>query len=1600
MKKLLYLMIVATMLVSGVLCADAKTNTEVGMLSPYTSLLADSAYDNCSPEDESTVTQLIAEAVRLHGIYNGTGIEDSYDEQTYHQYAIEKGIIYEGLFDNYLRSATRAETIYVLAKAVPGSLYSSEINEITLIPDCDPSAGYYDYVMAFYKAGIVTGYDKYGAFRPGASMVNKDFQEILNKLVRSELREKAQYLEYASDAPFYLIDDFLMVQERHGNIGSGWRYDYTGSMLPSTDGEYKNVLKDISATDNITITRPIYPQDDGTLVLEVVMEEALSVNGITISFDNQDGVSEFCLGAAINKFYSCLSGEDDKKTCSSTISSITEKVSGKTLIRVRMVLDIDNGKATSYVGGTKVAEHTLKNPIASPISQIRIATGIAESNILEVKNVHLYKNYHVNDVFRVEKVGEKPFGYTTTTSGGSILVTEMAGANNGSTGDLNSVKITALADKNANAHKDFKQASGLVKLEAYMLPIDEADGAYFTASYKGYPVFKIETSDGKFWYGNKELYDFSPNIWQCIHVEADTEKQTFLLRINGKLIDEALPFMNKVPGFDSLDIGITPVEDSVLWFDDVEVHEMHEYDDYVPEPQKLETDYNILMSVCPLWRNGSHYGWECIAPHEENTPLLGYYDEGLPETADWEIKFLAEHGVSSYNVCWYAPNSPQNDPIKKPRMVDALHDGYMNAKYSDKLNFSIMFENAAFKESGSYTTFVENIWPFWLEWYFKDDRYFRIDNKAYLAVYSNTNWMQMCCDEAITDKTTDATKAAALAKAKELFDMMEQDLKELGYSGLILTFANNGSHDTTAQECLDMSATGVVPYTWGSLANTFDGFKNTVGSAYTASQSNGIDLLAVAGIGFNDVAWNFERWDLMDPSDFKNLLVWFRDDYMKRYETKYASDSSNLWKSKFIQLATWNEYGEGHSLFPSNLYRFAYLDAIAEVFGKEDDVERVDATPTDEQKARVGHLYPGYRNYIRRKYYIAKPVDIPEKVEIPYDLTAKNSMKTYGIEKGYYYNFASLAQKNKGNISWTAADDTGPIVGTTKGTDPSITITLPSAIQADNYDYIHVKLSVSKAGTTGQFFFERAGDDIKFNEARRLDFEILETGVQDYYIPTNTCKNWDGTTVGKIRIDPGSFSENYIELYCVELMNFSEEQKQNKFNIYIDGNKFTPSSSDTIRSFDRNEIYIAPTEEDDFYKKLHIVYDWNIHTQKLSLETPNGTTFDFEAGSYKVKINGREEYLKKAFEIYDGCPVLPLKLILDRAGYRYIHNHTEQKLEIVRMDIGTTYLDFANYNAESSTILDTFYNNVDGVNRVTRVDDPDYEDNHVWQVDNPGNVSNYFRANTKYEAGKTYTADFDLRLDDSVSTGLTFRLNPKYSHKSDGVYKDHAFDIGNVKAADGWKHFSVTFTVDEDYQESTTADTITILASTQGVKYYVDNFTLRTSVDIVINGDAEDEMDQSVTFADNTDKLEIITDSSTGNRYWYISAKDGKTGNHVYYNQYTEFVPGATYWYEIKLKLGTTETGENVTTSVSINPYYSDSLKSGMDHQQTIGSMTTGGEWKTYQGSFTISLGYKTGTGSSRPRIRLYSTPVGGGHGVSFCIDDFKIYTYKPEHFE
>ncbi len=1694
MKKYLFLIIaICVMLCISVAAAPGVA----GGFDNITNLLT------TTPEENATADDVVVLAAKLHSFYTEGNLSSSSDVSACYSYAKKNGIVTDELFegaDTEKYEISRAELSYILDLCVPEEQLPN-INGVLSMPDSDITSLYYAPALKLINAGVMEGVDEYASFGPTRPVKRYELSSILNRIVGTESRIERDYVEYAADEPYYLINDYLMgdTTSVRGiyNIASGWRYDYTGASekarwsISSTEDArngYINTLRDLSKTDNMTISREIYPQKEGELVLETSFHITIGFAGMSLYLEDIDGENVFEMGTYSSGLYFYDNGVKRTRYISYPYSgtykydrryyllSDPNRVSDNTdtqyrlsdQIRIRMTINLDTGIVNVNVGGLNGSSYSNLNDYTyklkdgyNGIKKIAFSTGVAETIEYTVKQVHLYKNYSVNDKFITHKVDYKPHDYTTS---GDVTVKELlTDANN--QGDFYSVLMHTRDGDDIYARKSFKKTGGKVKLETYLLIPEGNDGVYFDVGYDNNSIIRIVTKDQKFYTVDKngkpdrELRFFTPNCWQCIRIEADTLTQTALIKIDGKVVAEDVPFLVRSDGFNTLEIGCKKADgDFEIWFDDVEVHEIFDnYEDYVPEPVPLDTgNYILSMSVCNLWRNGSHYGWSYIEPHAEIQPITGFYDEGSAEAMDWEIKFLAEHGVSTYAMCWYAPTNPSEVPIKKPRMVDAHHEGYFNAKYTEYLDFSIMWENAGYGIPGTNENFKENIFPLWMDWYFSDERYFRIkeDGKEYLflTIYQWPKFRNMCLQpkQGANDSNVDSYYNAlefnqAEIDAAKLVKWMEEQVVEAGYAdGIILCFTNNGSANSGNTSMLNIagSDTAIFPYAWGNTAYNIDNQKQFVETYYKLAQSasnslvteqagakgesKGLDLLALAAVGFNDIGWAQRRYPLISDPDFEELLLWFRDEYMPRYK-----DDEDQWKQYFIQFDTWNEYGEGHYIYPTvgldpipgTDYKgyggYGHLEAMAKVFGKNYDEDlhaELDIVPTETQKTRLGRIYvPNKRMYIRREFLpdAMQEAPIPEHKTLSFKFNKSNQLSQLSGYSGLVSApvFNSREQAMEFTTSEAKSNQSNP--------DPIIHFDERSAVNGINTadcSVLHIKMKTSLTGTPAQMFFrvttmpKNTSGSTYYSEDYQYTFYLKEANEwHDYYIDLKSHEGFTGT-IEAIRFDTGNLANNTIYLSEFEFLKFSDEQKRTA--ITVDGNVYNPTDYWEIREQGREEILIAPTDDNNLYKALHIVYDWNENTGILELDTPNGTTFKFTVGSDKVVVNGsKEEQLAQDFYVYDGAPVIPLLYILSTADYNFIHDFNAKTLDIT-VSAPTVFAEFENGTAENEMFSEAFFSLNDS--KVSIVADPDYELNNIWNVKGGDNSNSYFVTNTEFEAGLEYTVTFDI--DFECLEGGSF-MSASYPIKLIAVYNDgsgtteHIFDAGTLRT-NGWNHIECKLRISEELvKDENTQEMIGIYLEPDeweecSISFFVDNFSAHRPPVVfeIKNGDAEDE-DMSMWYASNT-YCNRVWDDEMNSWVIEISPIPDTGSSWSYLRQKTKFESGVTYYFSYDAKMGVNTYGTPVVTSFAINFRFNDLLQSHFtqnpdDHSITNYNVSQKDGWKHYSGSFTVSAGRTdSGVSGGMDEITWYVNPltVNGVYSpMTLRIDNIKFSTTPIE---
>jgi len=343
--------------------------------------------------------------------------------------------------------------------------------------------------------------------------------------------------------------------------------------------------------------------------------------------------------------------------------------------------------------------------------------------------------------------------------------------------------------------------------------------------------------------------------------------------------------------------------------------------DYVPPPEPVETGrYLVGVMMCPLWKQGTlGANWNAILPYPERQPVLGWYDEGDPEVTDWEIKWLLEHGISFGNVCWFRQKGNAGKPIE-PVLGHWLHAGLFHSRYGSQFKFALMWENGNSIASGvqSEADLLENLLPFWIENYFRKPNYLVLDGKPLLYIYRPEILVRELGGE---DKTR-----AALQKMREA-------CVRSGFNGLAILGEN---HNAPAGPLRQMTAIGMdaaFSYHWPSFSGKFPAeveprqIAAAQEECWRDQASGNLPGIATVSMGwdsrpwgkpFSEVAWH------LPLDEYKATL--------ERAKSFMDHGPSNSLQSRVLLLDNWNEFGEGHYIFPTREFGFGYLDAIREVF--------------------------------------------------------------------------------------------------------------------------------------------------------------------------------------------------------------------------------------------------------------------------------------------------------------------------------------------------------------------------------------------------------------------------------------------------------------------------------------------------------------------------------------------------------------------------------------------------------------------------------------------------------------------------------------------
>ena len=266
-------------------------------------------------------------------------------------------------------------------------------------------------------------------------------------------------------------------------------------------------------------------------------------------------------------------------------------------------------------------------------------------------------------------------------------------------------------------------------------------------------------------------------------------------------------------------------------------------------------------------------------------PLIGAYDSNDPHVLECHVLLMKFAGIDGVVIDWYGRDAFRD--------YGEIHRNTLHLiKYIKRagLRFAICYEDQAVKHKVQDRSLPEakavahgkKVLGWMSENWFDDKAYLQVDGRPVLLVfgpqyYNNEQWLDML---------------SGLSKKPLVFGL-PYDSKRVGADGAFGWPPVKGGReiprDVWQKELRDLYARG----------------------------SQGEPIMAVAFPGFRDVYREARLHDSYGSIDHRN-----GDTFDETLETAWKS------KSQLVQIATWNDYGEGTMIEPTKEFGYRFLEKV------------------------------------------------------------------------------------------------------------------------------------------------------------------------------------------------------------------------------------------------------------------------------------------------------------------------------------------------------------------------------------------------------------------------------------------------------------------------------------------------------------------------------------------------------------------------------------------------------------------------------------------------------------------------------------------------
>ncbi len=1312
-------------------------------------------------------------------------------------------------------------------------------------------------------------------------------------LVGTDVHEAYMFVYSDGTMDNGLTGDNRSVRE---NIPSGWVLDNRGGAARVNIEHSISGVTDISTTQGSALIREFNKINEGRITAEFSAD--FSGNGICMEFRDESDFPAYRIRFDEGSWY--ILGSDGEYTHLADNDNTDSQ-------KFRIYLDFVSGKSETYIDDVYCGEHALlsDNTVNFRFAIDREGIGtINPGKITMTANYGVFENF---DTFGIEEAyGWETQGDASVSDGEIVLPGESRVTKSFSEiGTKYAVDMLAIFPENENVSIRIKNGNAVaVELKN--------DGGVLCAN--GIPVYEKLTA----------------NMWYRLRIEADPTMGQAEILVNART-PKIVPLRNS-GAVDTLDISS---ESGNARIDEIEIKPIIDYEDYVPEPSAKADldDYIVVTNVCSLWKDDStHFGWAVITPYDENKPVLGYYDEGSPESADWEIKFMVEHGIDAQAFCWYA-GGVQEGPIKTPRLSSQLHDGYQLSRYEDYMKYCIIWEASGTKFKPEQ--FRNYVIPYWFENYFLDENYLVIDNRLVLYVYS--------INTIVSDKMFGTEQ-----QTKIELEYLEEVAREHGFDGML--YVSNGDIVTLANVGIDASAA----YHWGATGYTYEtNVSKNLEGAEKAVETGTVYQIPTISVGYSDFAWRNMKMPLMSLSDYDKCHDWVKNTYIPEYA------KASTWQEKLVWLSTWNEYGEGTYIMPAEaLHGFGYLDVLRDNYTSLKS-SHTDVVPTQAQGKRIQYLYPQYARLLR--YQGDHTPFLEETVTI-------DGCEYVSVKK---LSLTSENVKKSGVENLTVTD--GVVSGTSSSADFQVYFEDAMGTDISNVDTIRVRMKVPK-NCEMQIFYSTEEDKV-LNEVKSIRTKADTSEIRDYMFNLNGKQGWSGK-LGQLRIDPATGVGIDFEIYEVEL---------------LDARQGLIINNQRIKSVIQPELmgdeYLFPYDPETAVNYImHSLINWN-HEQKILTIEANNHKVVYTVGKNTYTVDGEEKALGYTLYQTDGLPMLSYKTLAEALGFTFrkaSHNYIVETPEIELYSdetLGKTNIWEFNYYTtggwsgnNAKLLTNDGYITLD--NTRTNNKDPNIT-KHFDESLVPAAKYSAVEVRMKYECN-SYPGDLSVYFTTGFDTVWNEKKRVSCSlpgRNTGGEYQTFTIDVSSNES---WYGYIKSIRVDPfnaiGYAE---IDYIKLIENPDYDEETAEDFSG------IINGDAEREGVK--TFYSNNATVTIEEDSANPDNhvYRFIGAqkKSWTYAIHVY-----PFKSGKTYKISFDARAISDSNGDPTDLRLSVNIQYA-GADGNTNH--VIGGITlpADGEWRHYEKEYTV----KDMKSTAESKFSCYIEPPSETTSGSFELDNVVI---------